>query len=277
MQKKFKNLVISGGGIKGIAICGALNKLNEKIQLLSTIKTIVGSSIGSYIAFFLALGLTPHKMNLVFENVDFKELQEFDIKLFFEKYGFDEGNKFSSLVKATMQTQNVNSNITFAEFAKIAKYNIIIVGTNINKSEARYFSAEHTPDMEVIKALRISGGYPFAFTPVELDGDLYADGALICPLASDIIPKKERRKTLGIAIHRSFPRLDTGNLNTYIFSVVSCILDSLMDKNIKNLKHVLILSYPLPAMSFHISKEEKIKLEEFGSNEAEKWLESMSK
>lgn len=51
---KIKKIILSGGGIKGIAIASALETLDDKIQLFSTVREIIGSSIrGLYRIFHL--------------------------------------------------------------------------------------------------------------------------------------------------------------------------------------------------------------------------------
>ncbi len=275
-KPKFKQLILSGGGIKGIAIVGALEKLDEEIKILSTVKKIIGTSVSSYIALFLAIGLNLRKIKAIFENVNFGDFQEFDVKLLLSKFGLDEGNKFMSFFKATMITLGINPNITFKELEGIAKYEIVIVGTNINNSKAVYFSAKDTPDMLVTTALRISGGYPFAFTPVEIDGDLYADGGLVSPIASELIEKKDKNKTLGIALHRGFSRYQSSDLQGFGYGIISCMVDSLLDSKLLNLKHYIIISYPLNSMDFQVDKEEKNKMAEFGKERAKEWLEKFS-
>lgn len=273
---KIKKLVLSGGGIKGIAICGAIEKLDEEIKLLSNVKSIIATSISSYIAFFLAIGLSIHRIRIIFENINFSDFQEFDIKLLLSKFGLDEGLKFGSLVKATILTQNINPCITFKELSEISKYDITLVGTNVSTAKPAYFSAEHTPNMQVCIALRISGGYPFAFTPIEIDGDLYADGGLVSPIASELIGKKDRKNTFGIVLHRGFSRYKTDDLQSYGFGIINCLVDALLDSKLEALKHYITISYPISSMDFGISREEKNKMADFGKEVAKEWLDKFS-
>lgn len=272
-QPKIKNLVLSGGGIKGLAILSAIEKLDDEINILSTTKTIIGSSIGAYIAVFLGIGLNVKKIKIVFENIKLNDLQNFDMKLFISKYGFDEGNKFISLIKAIIQTQNIDPCLTFKDLEKISKYNIIVVGSNITTSQPIYFSAKDTPDFSVCQALRISGGYPFAFTPIEIDGNLYADGSILYPIATDIIPKNEKNKTLGIVCHRNNINNDTSNVSKYIIGIIYCIVSSLTLQLIKNLKHCIVLSSKVEALDFDLSEEQKTDLCNLGHEKAQEWLD----
>ena len=266
----FKKLLISGGGVKGLAICGALKWLEDNTKILNSIEEIYGSSIGAYIGFFIGLGIPLKNISQIFE-IDLMELTEIDIKLFMDDFGFDKGTKFLNLLKATIKTQGYSPTMTFEEFQTISKYKLFVSGTNINKARIEYFSVDTHPKMEVATALRISGSYPVAFTPVKIGDDLYADGAIMSPLPCDLIKKEDKKRTLCIVNHRSITNNNTDTLQSYILSVISCIIDSLTDKNIDSMRHVIILQYPLHAMDFGISIDEKIQMIEYGKEKAQEW------
>ena len=269
-KNHFKKLLISGGGVKGLAICGTLEWLQENTKILDSVEEIYGSSIGAYIGFFMGLGISFKNIAEIFE-IDLMELIDIDIKLFLEEFGFDKGTKFSNLLKATIKIQGYSPTMTFEEFQKISKYKLFVSGTNISKSKIEYFSVDTHPQMEVAMALRISGSYPVAFTPIKIGDDLYADGAIISPLPCDLIKKEDKKRTLCIVNHRSITQNNTDTLHSYILSVISCIIDSLTDKNVDCMRHVITLQYPLHAMDFGISMEEKIKMIEYGKERAQEW------
>jgi len=266
----FKKLLISGGGIKGLAICGVLEWLQENTKILDSIEEIYGSSIGAYIGFFIGLGISFKNIAEIFE-IDLIEFTDIDIKLFLNEFGFDKGTKFSNLLKATIKIKGFSPTMTFEEFQTISKYKLFVSATNINKAQIEYFSVDTHPKMEVVMALRISGSYPVAFTPIKIGNDLYADGAIISPIPCDLIKKEDKKRTLCIVNHRSINNNNTDTLHSYILSVISCIVDSLTDKNVDCMKHVITLQYPLHAMDFGISFEEKLKMIEYGKERAQEW------
>ena len=269
---KIKKLILSGGGIKGIAIASALETLDNEIQLFSSVKQIIGSSIGAYIAFFICIGVSLRKIRVIFENIRLDQFQEFDMKMFISKFGFDEGNKMMNFVKAIIQTQGVDPNITFKQLKKISKYRLIITASNISRSAPKYFSAKDTPDFPILTALRISGGYPFAFTPVEIDGELYSDGAIISPIASSIITKKDRNNTLAILCSRPTDEIKIESIYQYILGVIYCIVDSLTEQLVKQLKYKVVIQSSVPSMKFNITEEECALLEKTGADSAIDWL-----
>jgi predicted acylesterase/phospholipase RssA len=269
-KNHFKKLLISGGGVKGLAICGVLEWLQENTKILDSIEEIYGSSIGSYIGFFIGIGISFKRIQELFK-MDLMEFLDIDIKIFLEEFGFDNGTKFNNLIKAIIKIQGYSPTITFEEFQTISKYKLFISGTNINKSRIEYFSVDTHPQMEIITALRISGSYPVAFTPIRIGDDLYADGAIISPLPCDLIKKEDKKRTLCIVNHRSITENTTDTLHSYILSLISCIIDSLTDKNVDCMRHVITLQYPLHAMDFGISIEEKLKMIEYGKEKAQEW------
>ena len=268
---KIETLLISGGGIKGIASAACLEILQDAGKL-KDVKRIIGSSIGALIGTLICCKFTLKQIKLLLKGVNLSELQKFDIALFLARYGFDNGENFVKFFDTIMQSKNLNPDMTFKELYEFSKYELILIGTNISKSKITYFSYKTFPDLKVKDALRISAGYPMAFTPVIINGDKYADGAIASPMGSELLTEEEKEKCLGIAIHRGMSSYETNSLPSYLFSIIGCIVDSLTDWNVKNLKHCIRISYPLHAMDFDITDEEKNKLEEEGVRVAKEWI-----
>lgn len=272
-RPKIKKLILSGGGVKGISFCGVLEKLDNEIKILSTVKTIIGTSIGALIASLIAIGVTIRKIRAIFDNINFSDLQDYDINLFLSKFGFDSGQKFYSLIKASFAAQNINPNITFQELSLISKYELIIVGTNINETTPTYFSLKNTPDIPVTFAIRISCGYPFILVPVELNGSSFADGGLVSPLASELVEKKERKHTLGVVIYKTVDRYEYTDIQSYTSCIVACLFNSLLEHKLKLLKHTILIKHPTNPLDLTMPKELKEDLYEQGKIKASEWLD----
>jgi len=85
----------------------------------------------------------------------------------------------------------ITTPVTFAELHKAGFKDMYFVGVNTHTGEAEYFSHEHTPDMVVASAVRISMSIPGVFYPVpkltkdahgvvNKSTDLYVDGGVTC-------------------------------------------------------------------------------------------------
>ena len=65
----YRNIVLPGGGVNGIAYVGVLRALEEK-GILESVEAISGTSIGSLAALLWALGFTTEEMVDILESTD---------------------------------------------------------------------------------------------------------------------------------------------------------------------------------------------------------------
>ena len=65
-----------------------------------------------------------------------------------------------------------------------------ITGFDITNGTLAYFNADMTPDMPISTAVRASSSIPIIFAPVEWDGHLYVDGAVLRRIPVDAFQPK---------------------------------------------------------------------------------------
>lgn len=176
--KKKTKLVLSGGGIKGIAHIGALQALYD-YKCLDNIDTIAGSSIGALIGTLLIIGYTPKDLYDFVMIFDMSKMGSLRTDNFLNKYGLDDGSKILTVIKTMFKNKGYLENITFKELYEQTKKKIIMTTACINDKKAYYYSVDTFPDMNVLKALRMSISIPIYFTPVEHEGHIYIDGGCI--------------------------------------------------------------------------------------------------
>ena len=103
-------LVFSGGGIKGIGFVGCLNALVEKgIYNYNQINTFVGTSAGSIIATFLAVGYKIKEINELATELNFGILRDVtaeNILNFFQDFGVDTGNELERIMEIIIKKKN---------------------------------------------------------------------------------------------------------------------------------------------------------------------------
>ncbi len=118
-----ENLVLEGGGVKGLAYAGALQVLAEN-NLLDTVIRVAGSSAGGIVALLLAVGHTPDEiLKIMSEEINFKELMDSrnsvdptrifkaagmplgvsDLYMLFQHKGLYKGDKFLELAKMILK------------------------------------------------------------------------------------------------------------------------------------------------------------------------------
>ncbi len=69
----YENLVLEGGGIKGIAYCGAFQVLTEN-GVYDKIKNVAGSSAGALVGTLVAVGYSGEEITEFMNNFDFDSL-----------------------------------------------------------------------------------------------------------------------------------------------------------------------------------------------------------
>ena len=175
---KYRNLVLEGGGIRGIAYGGALAEL-EKRAILTQIQRVAGTSAGAIQAALLAVGYSPQEIT----DITFKTpVQKFaDGRFIFlgglhrlrNRYGWYRGDKFKAWLEKLIAAKTGNPNLTFAKLHELAGKNncrdLYTTGTNLTQQRREVFSHETFPDMKISDAVRISMSIPLFFQAVFMD------------------------------------------------------------------------------------------------------------
>ncbi|MFO7861029.1 MAG: patatin-like phospholipase family protein [Desulfosalsimonas sp.] len=76
MASQFRNLIVEGGGVKGIAYIGAMQVLTQR-GLLDGIQRVGGASAGAINALIFALGYDIHIQRQILHSTDFKKFMCF--------------------------------------------------------------------------------------------------------------------------------------------------------------------------------------------------------
>ncbi len=190
MNYFFKNLVFEGGGVKGIAYVGALEVLQER-NILPEIKRVAGTSAGAIVAVLVGLGYSSDEIRQIMWDIDFKNFLDSswgvirDSKRLITEYGWYKGDFFRKLIGDLIKRKTGKSETTFGELCpkkggECPFREIFLIGTNISTGFSEVFSAEHTPDMCIADAARISMSIPLFFKSVRNSrNDVYVDGAVL--------------------------------------------------------------------------------------------------
>lgn len=150
------NLVLSGGGVRGVAHLGAIKAIQEKGMV---IEAVSGTSSGAVAGAFLAAGYTPDETLSIFKT---KQLLQFlRPKL--------NGGLFSvSKIKEVLLDYFPQNS-----FEKLNVPLIVSCG-DLTDGHSDYFSRG-----ELVTPLLASMAIPLLFEPVTIDGDQLVDGAFL--------------------------------------------------------------------------------------------------
>jgi hypothetical protein len=157
--------VWEGGGAKGVAYA-RIPKALEKMGELKNIKRVAGSSCGSIMALFFALGYTPAQIDKTITELDLKKFTGGNLLRLLWVGGWSSGKKLAEWLRWKIRLKTGNENTTFQQLFEKRGIYLIVTGTNLTDKRTEYFSYKTTPDMELWKAVRISCALPLAFEPV---------------------------------------------------------------------------------------------------------------
>ena len=185
-NSSFKNLVFEGGGVKGIAYGGALFEL-ERIGALSGIERVAGTSAGAITAVLLAVGYSHQEVSDIVASTDFNKFADDssgivrDATRFITDFGWHRGDVFRKWIGKLIRNKKGKKDLTFKELEESKNsLSLYLVATNLSDQVAEIFSHEHTPDIEIRDATRMSMSIPLYFKCVRhgKDEDVMIDGGV---------------------------------------------------------------------------------------------------
>lgn len=262
--KYFDTLVLSGGGIRGIAYIGSLKALDE-LKLLEHIHTYAGTSIGSLVCFLCVIGYTIEELINYVKIIEWNKLLSINILNTLETFGFDNGEKIVSLLKKFLMIKHFDSNITLKQLYEKTNKTLIITSVNVNQKIPVYFSHQTYPDMQVVQCIRMSISIPFIFTPVNYNNELYVDGGCI-----DNFPIKQfqnsNNRVLGLYLESKEKHENIKTIDTYVLSVIECCMSCMTNTecNQVNGKIINIETNSFNAINFNLNPEQRQKLFSLG-------------
>lgn len=150
-------LVLSGGGIRGIAHIGAIKAL-EEYGIFPT--HVAGTSVGAIVGALYAYDYSWSDILIFFKN-----LQIFDIT----KYAIGK----PGLIDAEKFYPDFNTYLKEDDFRALHK-SLIITATNILDGNLKTFH-----EGELIKPILASAAFPGVFAPVKIKDSYYVDGGAL--------------------------------------------------------------------------------------------------
>lgn len=175
-------LVLSGGGVKGVAMLGAAERLRSA-GMLSQVHTVIGTSAGALIGALVATRRDLQEALGVLQGHGYTP--DFDFERLGTEFGLDSGRSIQSLSRSLLGEPG----LTFAGVRQRYGTTLVVCVTNVSKRRAEYLGPCTHPDMPVELAIRMSCSVPLYFSAVRHQGDWYVDGSIVdnfpCAWATD--------------------------------------------------------------------------------------------
>jgi len=292
-------LVFSGGGIKGISYCGALDVLDSNNILYDEdgnfkIMGFAGTSAGSIIAALLAVDYKPKEIKKIMKKLNMRDLVDDKSGMvrdglhLIEKYGTAPGNFVLNFLGDLIKAKTGNEDYTIDQLYADKGIKLVIVGTDMNICASQYFYPNDGSNITIRKAIRISMSIPFLFEPVLHNKNYYVDGGVLDNYPLHVFDGeypgektsrcgmcKPNDKVLGLQIitedstndDGTVTREEIGNLLQFSFTFIKTFMlenDRRMLTPTNKKRTIRIVTPNYPATNFAISDDDKKLLMECG-------------
>lgn len=305
MNEKQIDLVLEGGGVKGIGIAGAYSVLEKSAY---TFHRIAGSSAGAVMASLIAAGYSAQELKEIADMIDYRKfpdpgfIDRFGIagktlSLLFEK-GVFEGRYVHQLVLELLEKKGIRTfgdlKIAQPESADIRDaYKLVVVATDVTRAKLirlpwDYHEYGLDPDTQLVAdAIRASAAIPFYFEPSRLGDSYVVDGSVTAnfpiwlfedgphqhhPVRPTIGVKLSSRETMR-GVHE-----DTHTTTTfdYAFSILELLLEAQDHAHLNEpctiRRTMFVDAEDIQGMDFAITKAQRERLYQNGITAAEKFL-----
>lgn len=168
LENKSIGLVLSGGGIRGMAHIGLIKAMREH-SIEANI--VAGTSIGALVGALYANGNSAEEMLSFFKETPLFQYSFFTIN----KPGFIDTERYANIFKNFFPSNS---------FESLGRP-LFIVATDLMSGKETIFNKG-----ELIKPLLASAALPPVFSPVEINGILYADGGIMNNFPTEYVKDK---------------------------------------------------------------------------------------
>lgn len=296
------DIVLEGGGVKGIALVGALEELEQAGYKRCR---VAGTSAGAIVGSLVAAGMPIHNMADVMQNLDYKRFRDSGpidhlgwpgkaASLIFEK-GIYEGEYLRGWIAEQLARYGVR---TFADLRitepwaeKLPteqRYRLVVIVSDVSRGRMvrlpwDYHTYGLDPDKQsVADAVRASMSIPFFYEPVNLNGNYLVDGGLLSNFPIGLFDTTNEWPTFGVKLSAKEEALNHINpVNTpveyamAIFSTAQNAHDQLhIDDPCTQKRTIFVDTFDIKATDFDIGQDEQERLYKSGKASAQKFLQA---
>lgn len=257
-------LVFSGGGALGVCHVGFLMSLKEHNVDLTRIKTVIGTSVGSIVALFFALGFSMEYMKDIFFKMDTSLLtlganEQTVSYCLFEHFGLESGEYFRAFVMDILMHNGYSPLITLKQLWEMTKIDLGIATVDINQGTAMLLNHQCTPDMYVVDAVIASCAIPLFVQPVKYKDMLLVDGGIHEKLAMSLLKQAYPDASwIGsyLCSWKQFTSICT--FTDYTKQLMYCVLNRKEEQNYKNVVYIDCSDYSSVRFDYDRATKEKL-------------------
>jgi arachidonate 5-lipoxygenase len=193
----WQNLTFEGGGAKGYAYIGAIQALEKAGIYPNQVRRVAGTSVGSMLALFAALGVSSDEM-IARVPTDLQALvmdggggRVGSMARTAVTRGMHPGQRTFEYLGSILRDYTGSADVTFGQLLDRAGRELCVPVTNVTRMMTEYCHPKTTPNMPVRVAIRMSMSLPVLLQPVLLQkmaaglddvdtAEVYVDGGVLC-------------------------------------------------------------------------------------------------
>lgn len=290
------DLVCEGGGVKGIALIGAIYCLEEHGYEW---QSLAGTSAGAIVTSLISVGYTGKELKDIMLNMPFSSFNDKTplqsipligqpISLLKTK-GLYAGNAIEDFLTLKFKAKNKTK---FKDISTNGVSRLKVLATDITKRKLIVLPDDlvnyniDPMEFEIAKAVRMSMSIPFYYNPVILSSNesnsFIVDGGLLSnfPIWIFDVDGIPRWPTLGLKLKPTKEK-KKNSTNTNLISFIGDIVETILSRDeeiyLKDKDSVRTIDIPtlgIKTTDFNITKDESLKLFQSGYNTAEDFLKN---
>lgn len=300
MNDQWCDLVLEGGGVKGIGLVGAYTQLAKAGY---RVRRVAGTSAGAIVGSLMAAGMPAETMQATMQGLDYTKFRDESFvdrlgiagksaSLFFE-HGVYEGKYLRDWLADQLERLGVR---TFADlkltepWAKdlppSQRYKLVVVASDISGGRLARLPWDYErygldPDKQhVADAVRASMSIPFFYEPVKLGGQTLVDGGLLSNFPIDLFDSTPDWPTIGIKLSAQPSANMVSNRTESTYDFAKALLATMInahdqmhvDDPCTAKRTIFVETFKIKATDFDITAEEQARLFESAQDAARKFL-----
>lgn len=296
------DLVLEGGGVKGIGLVGAIEQLRRAGYKEHR---VAGTSAGAIVGSLIAAGMPTNKLLSTMQDLDYRRFKDEglvdrfgvggkSISLAFEK-GIYEGRYLHQWIRAELAKLGVH---TFADlkitesWAKVLppeqRYKLVVIASDVSGGRIARLPWDYAryglnPDKQLVAdAVRASMSIPFFYEPVRLGNNFIVDGGLLSNFPIGLFDSIPDWPTFGIKLSAKPDAAKIANPVHHVYDFAKAIVATTLnahdqmhiDDPCTQRRTVFIETYKIQATNFDISPADQEKLYQSGQRSAKDFLQT---
>lgn len=291
----YADLVCKGGGVKGIALVGALSFFEEEGYIW---KRVAGTSVGAIVASLVAVGYSAKEIKNIMFNLDFNQFADKDtlqsiplvglITSLLISKGIHSGDYVENFLTEKFERKGKKY---FRDIYSDGKSRLKVIATDVTRHKLITLPDDlveyniNPLDFEIAKAVRMSLSIPFFYEPMVLNMGktpcYIVDGGLLSNFPIWIFDVKDnpRWPTFGFNLYDNVEKtsINSNGFIPYLIDVIETSLLTSEEIYFKDCDAVRIVNIPtlgINTTDFNISKDQMRYLYKSGYMSAKAFLEN---